>query len=137
MKSSQSNFNLRSPGSYLACSYLIATVPVQCAIYKQYKWHLGYGVSNYSREWLKKFTKINIFKGNFMVNLKCTVFSEIFDLPNFDILFWLIDFPKMSIFSCFCWYTNSVCIAKKNIYFLTFYIFCDLLTPMGTLGAVE
>ena len=26
MKSSQSNFNLRSPGSYLARSYLIATV---------------------------------------------------------------------------------------------------------------
>ena len=55
-----------------------------------------------------------------MVNLKCTVFSEIFDLPNFDILFWLIDFPKISIFSCFCWYTNSVCIAKKNIYFFDF-----------------
>ena len=28
MKSSQSNFNLGSPGSYLARSYLIATVPV-------------------------------------------------------------------------------------------------------------
>ena len=55
-----------------------------------------------------------------MVNLKCTVFSEIFDLTNFDILFWLIDFPKISIFSCFCWYTNSVCIAKKNIYFFDF-----------------
>ena len=27
MKSSQSNFNLRSPNSYSACSYLIATVP--------------------------------------------------------------------------------------------------------------
>ena len=26
MKSSQSNFNLRSPGSYLVCSYLITTV---------------------------------------------------------------------------------------------------------------
>ena len=26
MKSSQSNFNLRLPGSYLACSYLIAPV---------------------------------------------------------------------------------------------------------------
>ena len=26
MKSSQSNFNLRLPSSYLACSYLIATV---------------------------------------------------------------------------------------------------------------
>ena len=68
----------------------------------------------------KKFTKINIFRGNFMVNLECTVFSEIFDLPNFDILFWLIDFPKISIFSCFCWYTNSVCIANKNIYFFDF-----------------
>ena len=28
MKSSQSNFNLRSPSSYLACSYLIATVTI-------------------------------------------------------------------------------------------------------------
>ena len=26
MKSGQSNFNLRSPGSYLVCSYLITTV---------------------------------------------------------------------------------------------------------------
>ena len=30
MKSSQSNFNLRSPSSYLARSYLIATVHVWC-----------------------------------------------------------------------------------------------------------
>ena len=28
MKSSQSNFNLRSPGSYLVRSYLITTVPI-------------------------------------------------------------------------------------------------------------
>ena len=28
MKSSQSNFNLQSRGSYSACSYLIATVPI-------------------------------------------------------------------------------------------------------------
>ena len=32
MKSSQSNFNLRSPGSYLVRSYLITTVPKICII---------------------------------------------------------------------------------------------------------
>ena len=33
MKSSQSNFDLRSPSSYLACSYLIATVMLNCRNY--------------------------------------------------------------------------------------------------------
>ena len=51
MKSSQSNFNLQSPGSYLARSYLIATVIF---------------VSNFSQivyQFTKPFQKIELLSG--------------------------------------------------------------------------
>ena len=44
MKSSQSNFNLQSPGSYLARSYLIATVH-KCNLSTGFK----EGLNNFSR----------------------------------------------------------------------------------------
>ena len=66
MKSSRSNFDLRAPSSYLARSYLIATVKIMDILMSVFIW---YPVFNYSnQEKLLNITFLNLDHERYELN---------------------------------------------------------------------